>query len=339
MIETFALLAVVTVLLLIAVNAISITLPTTSQFELERRHQAGDKKSLVLLRKTNAYGELVSVQRVVSSLLLVMSVALLVAASGWLIGLFLSTVLALEYGALARCSFVRSHVQKQYDKYEDELVKYIQAHPKLFSLMRMVTTDPVEARIGSKQELLHLISSDNQVLSRDEKSLVQNGLSFEERKVRDIMTPRSVIDTVGKEEVLGPLVLDDLHKTGHSRFVVIDGDLDHTVGILHVRSLLNLDAHKKKTQKVEQAMEPRVLYIREDQTLSHALAAFLRTHHHLFVVVNEYRETVGLLSLEDVIEAMLGREIVDEFDAHEDLREVAARNPRGNNSAKDSLSV
>ncbi len=339
MIETFALLAVVTVLLLIAVNAISITLPTTSQFELERRHQAGDKKSLVLLRKTNAYGELVSVQRVVSSLLLVMSVALLVAASGWLIGLFLSTVLALEYGALARCSFVRSHVQKQYDKYEDELVKYIQAHPKLFSLMRMVTTDPVEARIGSKQELLHLISSDNQVLSRDEKSLVQNGLSFEERKVCDIMTPRSVIDTVGKEEVLGPLVLDDLHKTGHSRFVVIDGDLDHTVGILHVRSLLNLDAHKKKTQKVEQAMEPRVLYIREDQTLSHALAAFLRTHHHLFVVVNEYRETVGLLSLEDVIEAMLGREIVDEFDAHEDLREVAARNPRGNNSAKDSLSV
>jgi Mg2+/Co2+ transporter CorC len=339
MIETFALLAVVTVLLLIAVNAVSITLPTTSQFELERRHQAGDKKSLVLLRKTNAYGELVSVQRIVSSLLLVMSVALLVAASGWLIGLFLSTVLALEYGALARCSFVRSHVQKQYDKYEDELVKYIQAHPKLFSLMRMVTTDPVEARIGSKQELLHLISSDNQVLSRDEKSLVQNGLSFEERKVRDIMTPRSVIDTVGKEEVLGPLVLDDLHKTGHSRFVVIDGDLDHTVGILHVRSLLNLDAHKKKTQKVEQAMEPCVLYIREDQTLSHALAAFLRTHHHLFVVVNEYRETVGLLSLEDVIEAMLGREIVDEFDAHEDLREVAARNPRGNNSAKDSLSV
>ena len=48
-------------------------------------------------------------------------------------------------------------------------------------------------------------------------------------------------------------------------------------------------------------------------------------------MVNEYRETVGLLTLEDTLEALLGRKIVDEFDAHEDLRVVAERNPRRNN--------
>jgi CBS domain containing-hemolysin-like protein len=86
-------------------------------------------------------------------------------------------------------------------------------------------------------------------------------------------------------------------------------------------------------------MDPKVYYIHEDQTLEHALAAFLKTHHHLFVVVNEYRETVGILCLEDVIEALLGRKIVDEFDAHDDLRAVAAHNPRSNNSSSKSHDV
>ena len=86
-------------------------------------------------------------------------------------------------------------------------------------------------------------------------------------------------------------------------------------------------------------MEKRVFYIREDQTLQHALNAFIRTHHHLFVVVNEYRETVGVLSLEDVMEALLGHEIVDEFDAHDDLRKVAERNPRKNNQPTGHTNV
>jgi CBS domain containing-hemolysin-like protein len=95
---------------------------------------------------------------------------------------------------------------------------------------------------------------------------------------------------------------------------------------------LTLD--RKKSVTAERAMEPRVFYIHEDQTLRHALAAFLRTHHHLFVVVNEFRETVGLLSLEDVIEALLGQKIVDEFDTHEDLRTVASRASRANSGGK-----
>jgi CBS domain containing-hemolysin-like protein len=167
------------------------------------------------------------------------------------------------------------------------------------------------------------------LLSPDEKKLFAHGLDFPARQVHEIMTPRGVIDSLSKKELLGPLVLDDLHKTGHSRFPVTDGDIDHVVGMLYIQNLLTLDA--KRSTTAEKAMEPRVFYIREDQTLQHALAAFLRTHHHLFIVVNEFRETVGLLSLEDVVEALIGRKIIDEFDMHDDLRVVAERNPRGNN--------
>jgi CBS domain containing-hemolysin-like protein len=110
------------------------------------------------------------------------------------------------------------------------------------------------------------------------------------------------------------------------------------VGTLHIQDLLTIDA-KRRSTSVEKAMEPRVFYIKEDQTLQHALAAFLRTHHHLFIVVNEFRETVGLLSLEDVIEALLGRKIIDEFDAHEDLRVVASRNPQSNNHPRNHTDV
>jgi CBS domain containing-hemolysin-like protein len=136
---------------------------------------------------------------------------------------------------------------------------------------------------------------------------------------------------------LGPLTLNDLHKTGHSRLPVINGDIDHVVGILNLKGLLALDI--KRSTTAEKAMDPKVYYIRADQVLQHALAAFLRTKHQLFIVVNEYRETVGLLTLEDAIEALIGRKIVDEFDAHDDLRAVALRNPRDNNRPNISENV
>ena len=153
------------------------------------------------------------------------------------------------------------------------------------------------------------------------------------------MTPRSVVETIKKSEILGPLVLDDLHKTGHSRFPVIEGDIDHVVGVLYLRDLLTLDTNRKHTALAESAMSKNVFYIHQEQSLGHALAAFLKTHHHLFIVVNEFRETVGILTLEDTIETLLGKKIVDEFDAHDDLRTVAGRNPRANNSTKHSKDV
>ena len=165
-----------------------------------------------------------------------------------------------------------------------------------------------------------------------------NALSFKTKTVASIMTPRAVIDSVPKQELLGPLVLDDLHKTGHSRFPVIDDNLDHIVGILHIQDLLTLDGGKKTTT-ADKTMEARVYYIHQDQTLQQALSGFIRTHHHLFIVINEYRETVGVLTLEDVVEALLGRKIIDEFDSHQDLRQVAARNPQHNNTPVHHVEV
>ena len=325
-------LAIVAIDLLILVAAIVIRPSQYSPFELERLHRE-DKASVgVEYERMLHFNELASLQRVAVAVLLVVSVSLLIAALGWLWGILAAVVLALGYGTVARASWVRTFANKRYETYEPQIIARIKRYPKIASLFVSAQLPESQLAVHSHEELLELVKrTSGSVLSGDERALIANGLQFGQRKVSEIMTPRSVIDVVKKGEILGPLVLDDLHKTGHSRFPVIANDLDHVVGVLMLRDVLTLDTTRKHTAKVETAMDGRVHYIKETQTLEHALAAFLKTHHHLFVVVNEYRETVGIVCLEDVVEALLGRKIVDEFDAHEDLRAVAARNPRGNN--------
>ena len=126
------------------------------------------------------------------------------------------------------------------------------------------------------------------------------------------MTPRENIDHVQKGEFLGPLVLDELHALGHSRLPVVDKDLDHIVGILHMRDMLSLDI--KRSSTAEKAMEPKVYYVRQSDTLEYALGVFLKVRHHLLIVVDDESNTTGLLTIEDVIEALIGRKIIVEKD-------------------------
>jgi CBS domain containing-hemolysin-like protein len=327
------------VAVLVLVASIVIDTPSDSQFELERRKKTGSKDAEALLSRREHLADLISLVRTLASLLLVVVVAACVAAWGWVFGLAIALVVALQYGALARIPFVHNFAQKYYEKYEPAIIRFITRYPFIAKIVRTITTTPADSKLGSREELLHLVSQSGVVLSHDEKSMIAHTLQFATHTVRDIMTPRSVIDSIGRYELLNPLVLDQLHKTGHSRFPVIDSDIDHVVGMLYLRDVLTIDSSKKHTARVETAMEPKVFYIHENQTLDHALAAFLRTHHHLFVVVNEYRETVGLVSLEDVMEKLLGKKIIDEFDAHDDLRLVAERNPRRNNHAAGGKDV
>ena len=322
---------------LVAIASIVVPNGTLGKFERQRRSAV---KIDVEVERELYYGDIVSLRHVLEALFLVVTTAFSVASFGWVIGIIIAVVIALEYGALARLKAVRSNMTKQYYKIEPKLFDFIQRYPKVVKYIRIFTPESQEIVLHSREELQHLIDSSVGVVSKDEKKLLLSAMSFQSLPVSDVMTPRSMIESINKEEVLGPLVLDDLHKKGYSRFPVIENDVDHVIGVLHLRDVLTLDASKKHaTSRAESAMESRVFYIHEEQTLEHALNAFIKTHHHLFIVVNQYRETVGLLTLEDVTEALLGREIVDEFDEHEDLRSVAARNPRANNTSADGHDV
>ncbi|MNP92380.1 Magnesium and cobalt efflux protein CorC [compost metagenome] len=334
---TVIILVVVFALLILAAG-VRPTHSAMSQFELDRRQATGDKIAVEVARREKLLDDVISLQRAVVALFLVMSVVLAVSAFGWLFGTILAVAIALEYGVVARMRPVQSRAQQIYVRYEGRLLNFVEKFPMIARLLRSVSDETAPSRqLDSREELEHLVSRSGSLITSDERKLILHSLTFGSRTVNEIMTPKGMIDSIDKKELLGPLVLDDLHKTGHSRFPVIDKDIDHVVGMLYVQDLLTAGA--KRSETVEKTMASQVFYIREDQSLHHALSAFLRTHHHLFIVVNEFRETVGLISLEDVLEALLGRKIIDEFDAHDDLRAVALRNPHGNNHPPTSQDV
>ena len=308
-----------------------------SLFELERRRDQGSDAAAIELARELQIDDLLSLKHVTEALLLVLVVLLSVGGFGIIIGIPVALLVSLLYGSLARVEFIHSWASKLYEQWEPAILKFIAQAPRFMKLVRTVSMATPEVEVSSREEVEHLVEDARHILTDDERKLIINGLSFNEKRVEEIMTPRGVLETIKKEDIIGPLLLDELHKTGHSRFPVIDGDIDHVVGILHIKELLTLD--DKETKTAGKAMEKRVFYINQNQTLDHALAAFIKTRHHLFIVVNGYRETAGILTLEDVMEALLGREIVDEFDVHDDLRIVAERNARDNNNPPQATNV
>lgn len=309
-----------------------------STSELERRAKRANHEAKAALHREKYLPDVVTLLRVKSTLLLVALVLLLVVTFGWLLGIILAVIVALEYGVIARIKPIQKASQALYQKFEPNFLRFVEKTRPLFAFLRGVPTGDADSyrRFDSREELQQLVDQSGNVLSDDERKLIIHALGFKEQLVESIMTPTNMIQSIKKTEFLGPLVLSELHELGHSRLPVIGSDINHVVGTLHLKDLLSLDI--KRSVTAEKAMEARVYYIRQDETLEHALAAFLHTHHHLFIVINKDRETVGLLTLDDVIAALLGRKIYDEDD-HENLRDVAAREAEPNNSPEKHTDV
>jgi CBS domain containing-hemolysin-like protein len=338
----FTFLVILTSVIFIALVVIASMRPApsvVSTYELERRSKRANREAKAILRREKLLPDVLALQRVMTTLLLVVVVLLSVVTFGWLVGVIVAVIVALEYGVIAKWPALGRLTLKWYESMEPALLNFVEKFHGAFVFIRSTPMHSVDTyhRFDSREELQRLVDASGDILSDDERKLIVHSLQFKDQKVNSIMTPKSMMDTIKKGEFLGPLVLSELHDTGHSRLPVVGSDVDHIVGILHLKDLLSLDV--KHSVTAEKAMEAKVYYIREDQDLEHALAAFLRTRHHLFIVINSARETVGLLTLEDVIEALLGRKILDEDDNHDNLHEVAAQNPRDNNSPENHTDV
>ena len=334
----FTFLVIVTAVAFIALLLVDGMKPAYSSFsmsELERRakHSVASRAEL---KREKLLPHINAVLTIMTALLLVVTVVLLIATFGWIIGIIVAIIVTVLYAPLARTRQAAKAANNLYKKLEPELLKLVQKFPGVFSFLSDSTMQ-TDTRVHSKEEFQELIDRSSLALTDIERKVIINALDFNDKTVSSIMTPENVIDFINRGEFLGPLVLDELHSLGHSRLPVIEGDLDHVVGILYLRDLLSLDV--RKSSIAEKVMDTHVYYVREDQTLEHALAAFLKNRHHMFIVINKQRETVGLLTIEDTIEALLGRKIVDEDDNHADLRSVAEHEGRTNNTPDGHIDV
>lgn len=216
-------------------------------------------------------------------------------------------------------------------------------HPILDVVARRIRRiRPVQFHTGvyEKADLVKLLEvqshqADNRI-PKAEVELLKHALIFGDKHVGDVMTPKRVVSVVSTDDTVAPVLMDSLHATGHSRFPVVDASRDgQIVGMLYLRDAIN----HRNAPKVRDIMSQRVIYTHQNYTLLQALQAFLKTQQHLFIVVDDFEEYVGVLTIEDVIEQVIGSPIVDEFDQYDDLRAVAASAAKRDHKAHQANEV
>ncbi|MDJ0907705.1 MAG: transporter associated domain-containing protein [Woeseiaceae bacterium] len=180
----------------------------------------------------------------------------------------------------------------------------------------------------SRDEIQDLIQTSDSDLDAEEKSMLSGVLEVSETQVRDVMVPRSqmvVIDVEQSFDEMLELIVD----SGHSRFPVIGEDRDEVLGILLAKDLLRyFGSDEAKDLPIRKLLRPASV-IPESKRLNALLKEFRASHNHMAIVVDEYGGVAGLLTIEDVLEEIVG-EIDDEHDPEEEefIRADGDRNGR-----------
>ncbi len=169
----------------------------------------------------------------------------------------------------------------------------------------------VMARLGTRTGVIH----------EDQGMVIENILSLESKTVSRVMTPRTVLFTLAAERTVEETYRDEGVLT-YSRIPVYADSRENVVGIAHRRDILAAVARGRLDRKLEELVKP-VHFVLEKTNLSRVLELFLERGEHLFVALDEFGGLAGVITLEDVMEEILGKEIVDEFDQVTDLRQLA----------------
>jgi magnesium and cobalt transporter len=170
-----------------------------------------------------------------------------------------------------------------------------------------------------REELLGILrmAGDRGLLDTDALTMLEGVLDVTDLQVRDIMIPRIQMIFVRRNDPASQ-ILPRVIESGHSRFPVLDEDRDDIVGILLAKDLLRLchgDAREERFD-IREYMRPAV-FVPESKRLNVLLKDFRRNRNHMAIVVDEYGGVSGLVTIEDVIEQIVG-EIDDEFDVEDD---------------------
>jgi CBS domain containing-hemolysin-like protein len=160
-------------------------------------------------------------------------------------------------------------------------------------------------------------------LQPHEARVIRNVLAFERRTAAEVMTPRTVVFTLEAQTTVGDAAQNsELEK--YSRVPVFEGVAEDLVGVVHKVDILKSVANDQFDMTLTALMRP-IHFVVDTTSLDLLLRGFLERRQHAAAVINEFGSFTGLVTLEDVLEELLGREIVDEFDQVTDQRAFAKR--------------
>src|SRR5436190_3036577 len=185
------------------------------------------------------------------------------------------------------------------------------ARPRLWErLSALILREP-----GDREQLVQLLRSafSRNLLDADAMSIIEGALTVSEMQVRDIMIPRAQVDFIDINEPVESFI-PQVMATAHSRFPVIDQNRDDVIGVLLAKDLLRHYAGEEEFN-VREMLRPAV-FVPEAKRLNVLLREFRASRNHMAIVVDEYGGMAGLVTIEDVLEQIVG-DIEDEYDFDE----------------------
>ena len=196
---------------------------------------------------------------------------------------------------------------------------------RFLSGRRKVTTEEIHDLIK--------ISEEEGLVNEDEREMISSIFSLRSTVVREIMVPRTDIACVSVEAPVQEL-LKTIIGCGHSRIPVYENNIDNIIGLLYAKDLLKYWGEQQLHLQVRGIMRPPY-FIPETKNLEQLLQEFKRKHVHLAIVIDEYGGTSGLVTIEDLLEQIVG-DIQDEYDSEEAL---FSSNPDGSITADARMPV
>lgn len=300
-----------------------------SKDDLERKAQLGDIDAIKVYKLRKNGNQLLSTLLIgnvaVNSAL---SIFLGSIASGFIAGI-IATALIVVFGEIIP--------QATFSRYALVLGAKFAWLVSIFVFIFYIFTKPISLALDkilgdeiptvySKNELVKLIEDHEDMMEsdidEDEERILKGALSFSRKKADSIMTPRTEIIAFSAEDKLTKETILKIKNTGRSRIPIYEDSLDNIVGVLYAKDLIGGGENGRSLKSIAR---DDVIFVDSDKPLDDLLNAFKKNKRHLFVVLNEFGGVSGIVTIEDVIEEIIGDEIVDEFDKYEDLQKVARK--------------
>ena len=194
---------------------------------------------------------------------------------------------------------------------------YIFDHLAAFALKLIGIQPAHESDLVHSEEEIKLIAGASQrggIIDKTESEIIKNAVDFSDKIAREIMVPRQDMECLYLENSYEEN-FDIVKQTNHTRYPVCDEDKDNIVGMIHLRDILMKESEKDITKMLRE-----VLFVPESISVSEVLHTMKKRHIHMAIVIDEYGGTSGLISLEDVLEELVG-DIQDEHDTADDVYE------------------
>lgn len=180
-------------------------------------------------------------------------------------------------------------------------------------VLRLFGMDPKEQRSQiSEEELLDLVAG-HAALTEEERDIVEEVFNASERQVHEVMVPRTEVDFMDASLPVGKAIALAIEKA-HSRYPVVRGSSDEVIGFIHVRDLLDTTLVSSNAKIAELARN--IMYLPGTKAILPALTEMRNQRQHLAIVLDEYGGTDGIVTLEDLVETLIG-DIRDEYDNDE----------------------